>query len=386
MATPQKVLTINFGGIGDEILFIPALKKIRALLPAAKITLLLEPRSKSVDQVTDLIDDTITFDIKKKPLTPADLLTLLKLIKAGSYDVVISSGASPQVSILLYLAGIPVRIGYGANALARFLLTHPVTLLREQYAADMYEDLVFGLSNYLQNKKEQPAIPKAQSQIPQIIVKDESLKRMQDELDANSFYAHTYDTARGACKIVLLHPGTSAMAVSKGIIKHWPSQNWLALIERLAQINNTESQVKSQTGDQAERLPFGLRIILAGGPDDKQVIADLEAELNRAPGGRPANFESFAGKTKGLSDLAALMQASELIVCVDSAPMHLAVGLNKKTVALFGPTDPAKLIPINPRFAVLADRSEPRSLQDGLGVRLPPDTVYQSSLDLLKAE
>ena len=384
MATPQKVLTINFGGIGDEILFIPALEKIRALLPEAQITLLLEPRSKSVDQVTNLIDQTITFDIKKKPLTPGDLLTLLKLLRAGSYDVVISSGASPQVAALLFLSGIPVRVGYGqgANAIARMLLTHPVDLLREQYAADMYDDLVFGLSNYLQNKKEQPTLPKSQSRIPRIILKEDSVKRMADELAANTKYGATSggpleEGLNRPTKIVLLHPGASAMAVAKGIIKHWPSQNWLALIERLAQINQSQSK---------DKLPFDLRIILAGGPDDKDVIAALEAELDKAPGGRPANFESFAGKTKGLSDLAALMQASELIVCVDSAPMHLAVGLDKKTVALFGPTDPAKLIPDSPRFAVLADRSEPRSLQDGLGVRLQPDIVYQSSLDLLKAE
>jgi ADP-heptose:LPS heptosyltransferase len=165
------------------------------------------------------------------------------------------------------------------------------------------------------------------------------------------------------------------MAVQKGIIKTWSTDHWLTLIQNLCQTTD---------------LPFKLRVILAGGPDDKEVIADLEAKLDASPQKRPKNFQSLAGKTRGLSDLAALLELADLVVCVDSAPMHLAVGLNKKIVALFGPTEPEKLIPNLPGFKILADRpatkSPPRSLLDGLGVRLQPDIVYQSSMDLLKAD
>ncbi|MBS2010448.1 MAG: glycosyltransferase family 9 protein [Cyanobacteria bacterium SZAS TMP-1] len=363
-ATPKNVLTINFGGIGDEILFLPALKQLRQALPQSKVTLLLEPRSKSVEQVTDLIDATIAFDIKKRPLLPKDLWQLLSLIRAGSYDLVISSGSSPQVAALLFLSGIPVRIGYGSNALARLLLTHPVALKREQYAGNMYHDLIAGLYGYLQLP-----FPPHQSQIPQVTVKEESRAAMQALLN---------ETGTSGDTIVLLHPGTSTMAVQKGIIKTWPTEHWLALIEKLAAVP-------------AADCDKNIRVILAGGPDDKEVIAALEAALDRREGGRPGNFVSFAGKTRGLSDLAALIDLSQVMVCVDSAPMHLAVGLHKKTVALFGPTEPEKLIPQSPDFAVLADRPEagsspPRSLLDGLGVRLQPDIVYRSVLDLLKAK
>ena len=94
MSSPQKVLTINFGGIGDEVLFLPALSTLKTLLPEAEITLLVEPRSRSVAEVTNLIDKVITFDIKKKPLTPLDLLNLTMLLRQGRYDMVVSSGSS----------------------------------------------------------------------------------------------------------------------------------------------------------------------------------------------------------------------------------------------------------------------------------------------------
>jgi ADP-heptose:LPS heptosyltransferase len=381
MGAPSNVLTINFGGIGDEILFLPALRDLRAALPQAKITLLLEPRSRSFEQVTNLIDATITFDIKKRPLLPGDLWQLLCLIRQGKYDLVISSGASPQVAALLFLSGIPVRIGYGANALAKALLTHPVPLGRDQYAGKMYHDLLQGLKNFLKEKNETAAAEAISSgqnaQIPQIAVKDESRAAMKKLLDEK--FAGSGTAGSATVKFVLIHPGTSTMAVQKGIIKGWPVESWLALIEKICASNE---------------LSYPLYAVLAGGPDDKEVIAALEASLNQK-GQRPANMASFAGLTRGLSDLAALIDLSEAVVCVDSAPMHLAVGLNKKTVALFGPTEPEKLIPKSDRFKVLADRpgecgvastESPRALLDGLGVRLPPDTVYRSLLDLLKAE
>jgi len=414
MSSPAKVLAINFGGIGDEVLFLPTLERIKELAPDCELTLLVEPRSKSVMEVTNLIDKIITFDIKKKPLTPFDLIALTMLLRKGGYDMVISSGSSPMVAMLLFLSGIKLRVGYDAGSPVKSLLTHPVKLLREQYAADMYHDLTKGMANYLRRK----ANPNASIrdiddtyQVPKITLKADSLAAMKAFLeeglkategatqnavttaDTNQIDASQIDTR--PVKTVLIHPGTSQMAVSKGIIKHWSSENWLAFIRLL---QNQKDQ------------PFQTRVILCGGPDDKEVVAGLEKLLKAdeskgsgnngsgasgdGSGGSSAGaapYISAVGKTKGLADLAALTSICDVLVCVDSAPMHIGVGLNKNLVALFGPTDPKLLIPNQKNFKVLADRPEsnsspPRSLQDGLGVRLHPETVYQSLLDLLRAE
>ena len=62
----NKVLFINYGGIGDEILFLPAIEGFKKLYPNAKVTLCLEPRAKGVKGLTNVIDDIITVDIKSK--------------------------------------------------------------------------------------------------------------------------------------------------------------------------------------------------------------------------------------------------------------------------------------------------------------------------------
>lgn len=355
----MKILAINFGGIGDEILFIPTLESIRSKYPKAELSLLLEPRSKSFQQVTDKIDRILEFDIKKKPLLPIDLWNVLQLIRSGKFDMVISSGSSPPVAALLFLSGIKERIGYGSNALARALLTRAVPLDRNQYAAAMYQDLASGIG-----VKKTPA----SECIPRAVLKQDSVDRMANFIASKSVTAGNGIDTNGSSKShdfrrIIIHPGTSRLAVQKGIIKTWSIENWVALISKLQQSPNIE-------------------IILAGGPDDEEIIEEIGSKVKPS-----ANLISAVGHTKSLADLAALIDISSILVCVDSAPMHLAVALNKPLVALFGPTDEAKLLPPSPLFKALRDKpiSEfPRQLGDGLGVLLQPDTVYQSVMDLSK--
>lgn len=339
----NKVLAINFGGIGDEVLFLPALKTLREAYPDAHITLMLEPRSESIEQITDLIDATTTFDIKKRPLLIGDLVEVVARIRDGGYELVLSSGSSPMVSILLFLGGSDWRIGYDSGPLSRLLLTHPVPLNRDQYAADMYHDL----SLVLTDGKEKPP---AQS-IPKVVVPLDSMQRMQEFLTSNNI---VFDTK---LRKVLLHPGTSRLAIEKGIIKTWAIENWIALIDKLS-------------------ADGSIQPILAGGPDDTEIIAAITKDL-------PPNSRliSSAGKTKSLADLAALTKVCDLLVCVDSAPMHIGVGLKKRMVAMFGPTDAKKLLPDDPRFKALIARAF-----DGTtpGVQLSPDVVFQAVMDQLR--
>jgi ADP-heptose:LPS heptosyltransferase len=259
-----------------------------------------------------------------------------------------------------------------------------------------------------------------------VALNNESLNNMKSVLEAEAESLALALKKSGSqdgrpIRRVLLHPGTSKMAVSKGIIKHWPTDNWLELIENLSNQSNES---------------FQTQVVLAGGPDDKEVIEELvkaleakkrdqskrvgvlagnsgsgvgvgngevedgheHANVNVADGngsnhsaGGNLKLINMAGKTRGLSDLAALVSLCDLMVCVDSAPMHIGVGLKKKLVALFGPTEPEKLIPQSPDFAVLADRPNPenkaiaaRHMFDGLGVKLEPEQVYKTTINLLR--
>lgn len=360
----KKLLAINFGGIGDEILFFPTLQTIHEYCPEWSITLLVEPRSKSAVELTNLVDHVITFDIKKRPLAVADLIELLAIIKDGGYDCIVSSGSSPMVSALLFLSGVRERVGYGSNTLSTLLLTQPVPLNRKQYAACMYHDLALGFL------KEQGIPPRAilpESLVPKVILKDDAMERMSRFLERQGLERAKRSSNS---KLILMHPGTSKLATQKGIIKHWPTDAWIDLLFLIAGENEKRPEAERDI------------VILAGGPDDKEIISDI---LMKA-GDQIPHLVSAYGETRNLSDLAALIQLCDQMVCVDSAPMHVAVGLRKPLVALFGPFDPKLLLPNDRIFRYLWDsRGGSRTMLDGLGVNIPPADVFKALMELEKS-
>lgn len=284
MKEPKKILAINFGGIGDEILFLPALSSLKKECPKAKITLALEPRSKSVKDLTNLVDDVMCIDVKGKH----KYLALMKLIfkaRAGKFDMVFSSGGNQLIPILLFLTGITYRYGYNTGALSRVLLTKAVKLNQNQYASAMYHELVTPVTDH---KTEFPEIDAGEI-----------------EKEPNS---------------VLIHPGVSKMSVIKNMVKTWSPEIWAELVQKV--------------------IETGKKVYLIGGPDDKECIEKIVEIV-----GSRENFVNLYGSTKNIMELARLTKRAEVLICSDSAPMHIGVGVGTKTLALFGPTDEKKLIP-----------------------------------------
>ena len=281
----MNILTINFGGIGDEIFFLPTIISLKKEFPEAKITLALEPRSKSIKDLTDKIDDLFFIDIKNKNKY-FELLKLIYLARKGQFDIVVSSGGKKFISILLWLTGIKKRYGYNTGKLSELLLTKAVKLDKNQYACNMYHDLITPLTD----KK---------TLLPEINIE-------QQEKIPNS---------------VLIHPGVSKMSVQKGMIKTITPEIWAEAINLLLEQNK--------------------KVILAGGPDDDECIKNILSKIDK---NNPL-FENFYGKTKNIKDLAILIGKAEKFICSDSAPLHIAVAMKTKTYPIFGPTDDKKLIP-----------------------------------------
>ena len=158
MNNVKNILFINFGGIGDEVLFLPTVRSVKKKFPNAKITLCLEPRSKGIKDLCQDIDEVFCLDVKAGNKYKK-FLELLKYIRSQNFDTIISSGSNKFIPILLFLSGAKTRIGYKTNALSNILLTEAVKLDKNQYAAFMYHNLVEKItelkySNEFENKKD----------------------------------------------------------------------------------------------------------------------------------------------------------------------------------------------------------------------------------------
>ena len=105
------------------------------------------------------------------------------------------------------------------------------------------------------------------------------------------------------------------------MIKTIPAEKWAEVVEKLADA--------------------GKKVVVAGGPDDKQVIETIERIV-------PCEkYLNMYGKTRNLKELAEMISSAEIFLCSDSAPLHVAAALGVKTYVIFGSTDDKKLIPDN---------------------------------------
>jgi ADP-heptose:LPS heptosyltransferase len=230
----------------------------------------------------------------------ADFSNLLGNIRDRQYDIALTLGQRSTVRFLLWLTGIPVRVGYGGGS-GEFFLTNPAALNPNQYAAAMYHDLLKGLNISTPTPELAVSVP-------------------AKDLDWAEAEGKRLDIPTSG--YVLIHGGSSQLAKDKGIDKIYPVENWLAIIQSFQQ-----------------RQP-DLAIVLVQGPEDAEFVATL---LESAP-------QVKVTKPGDVGKLAAMIAGASLMLCTDSAPMHLAVAVKTYTLALFGPTDPAKLLPRSDRF------------------------------------
>lgn len=319
----KEILTLVPGGIGDQLLFFPTLKQLKQTYPDAEIAVVVEPRAKGAYRASPYLHDgslsVIPFDFKDRN-GPADWGNLLGIVRDREYDAALSLGRRWTVGLFLWVTGIPTRVGYGKTG--SWFLTDPVPLKSEQYAAQMYHDLVRGLGI---------AAPCPKMEVTLLKEDIEWAEAQQQQLEvAESGY-------------VLLHGGSSQLALTKGLDKIYPVERWATVLKGIR-----------------ERQP-DLPIVVACGPEDGAFVESL----NRTVEGLKTISPPDIGK------LAATIAAANLMLCTDSAPMHLAVAVQTYTYALFGPTDPKKLLPEG-------DRAQGITSPTGKMADIDPQTVLDT--------
>jgi lipopolysaccharide heptosyltransferase I len=109
-------------------------------------------------------------------------------------------------------------------------------------------------------------------------------------------------------------------------MSRWPSKNWPAPCY----------------ADAARRIRAvkGGSVCITGGPADRPVCAAIESAV-----GKPA--ANVAGQLS-LVQLGGLLREMDLVIGNDSGPVHMAAAVGTPTLAIFGPTDPARTGPYGP--------------------------------------
>lgn len=306
----MRLLALVPGGIGDQLLFFPALDSLKQQYPQAEIDVIVEPRAASAYRVCRSANKVWKFDFKDMN-SLADWGNLLGNIRDRQYNAVISLGKGFLVDFFLWLTGIPQRISYaGAGNL---FLSQSVTLNLKQYAAATYHDLLKGLEI-------NTPCPPIKIQVPKGDL-DWAAKEQQRLGIKDSGY-------------ILIHAGASELSQLKGIDRIYPAASWRTIMQAIQ-----------------AKLP-NIPMVLLQGTEDRQIVAQLTAKLP----------QMLIISPPDIGKLAATIAAANLLLCTDSAPMHLAVAVGTNLVALFGSTDPTRQLPQDKRFvAVQAPTGKPIS-------------------------
>lgn len=313
----MRVLALVPGGIGDQLLFFPTLESLKRKYPEATIDVVAEPRSVGAYRLTTLVNRVWFFDFKGRN-SLADWGNLLGNIREQEYSAVVSLGRTWGVGFFLWLTGIPQRISYQGEG--NIWLTQAIPLKAEQYAAEMYHDLLQGLGI-------RETCPPIKIQVPKA-----DLDWAEAEQNRLGIKESGY---------ILVHGGSSELAIQKGINKIYPPEKWSVVLKTLQEV--------------IPQFP----ILLLQGPEDQEFVAKLKSMVNLK-----VTNPGDLGKTAGM------IAAANLFLCTDSAPMHLGVAAGTAIVALFGPTEGKKLLPQSHKFKAVQSPSpsiadiEPRVIID----------------------
>jgi ADP-heptose:LPS heptosyltransferase len=119
--TVNRVLVMRIDQLGDMSVSVPALRRLREIIPHAHITGLLSSANEGLGRTLGIFDDVIVVDIpdddmhQRRVLDEQGQIELARLLEPHRFDVAIDLAVSGVSYKLLHLSGAPVTMGFGGD-------------------------------------------------------------------------------------------------------------------------------------------------------------------------------------------------------------------------------------------------------------------------------
>ncbi|HXG64855.1 MAG TPA: lipopolysaccharide heptosyltransferase II [Blastocatellia bacterium] len=310
----KRILVFAYHGLGNFIMYTPALRSLRDRYPDARIDLQVGNNT-GCEQVlagSDLFDNIYNLPYAAGV---SQWLERAREIRETRYDLTVNEfhSHSWKLALLVAASGAPFRVGHVTSpgwsrrfSRYSFVFNIPVPMREDEHEIERYLDLV-GAVGARQMKAAE--------------AKTFFHLTAADREFARRFLAD--GSVRQPSVLIGVQPGTSPNMRWK----QWPLERYRELIERLL------------------RARPDARIVLFGSPGEIPMIEELARGLGTA-------ITVAAGKTT-VKQVAALIERCDLLVCNDSGLMHTAVAVGTPVVAIYGPTDIRRTAPLGPLHTVI---------------------------------
>ena len=270
MRKVENILIVQTAFLGDAVLTLPLVQVVKEFFAHSAIDVVVTPRAKELLTNHPAISEAFEFDKRGADSGVAGLIRMAGGLRRRKYDLAIVPHRSLRSALLVWLARIPLRIGFNRSA-GRFLFTKTVKYVKDSHEIERNLSLLSALG-IIERRKELPSLyPSAAD------------GRRVDKLLFDLEVSHPD-------RLVAIAPG------SVWNTKRWPKERFASLAVNL---------------DDA-----GFEIVLVGGAEDRELCDDIHKLSGSMRVYNTAGMLSFLQSAE-------LIRRCTALVSNDSAPIHV---------------------------------------------------------------
>jgi heptosyltransferase-2 len=293
-----RTLVISPNWIGDAVMAQPLLALLKQRHPERAIDVLAPPAVAPVWRAVEQVDQVLETPFRHRALQLRERWRYARTLRARGYLDAYVLPNTLKYALIPWLAGIGRRVGYRGEMRYGLINVMHRDEVPPRPMVPFYAALAREPSQALA-----PDLPRPRLRLP-------------GELVAAACERHGVHAARA---LVVFAPGAEF-----GAAKRWPPRHFGALAQAIV------------------RADPRAQVALLGSPSDRASCDEVVAHAGAAA----ANILNLAGATR-LDEAVALVARAQAVVSNDSGLLHIASGLNRPVVALYGPTDPGHAPPFS---------------------------------------
>jgi len=316
----RRILVVKADHIGDFVTALPAIRRLRAHFPDARISVLANHVVQDFTALDPAIDEIIEFDffharsaLGRRELTAGEMDALRDRLAPYRFDLAIDLRKHLDTRDLLRASGASITAGF--DHMGQF----PWLDIALEWEGDRgLHGKRYHITDDLLHLVDTVG---AEAETDRTGILPEAISALQAAADLPDALVAFLSTP-----VVAVHPGAG------NEMKQWPEPYFAELIDLLMSRH-------------------GLRTLLLGGPDEVDIAARVLALTEH-----PDRVLSVAGDLS-LNALPVVISRCALYVGNDSGPKHIAAAVGVPTVGIHsGTVDPAEWAPMGPRAVAVARR------------------------------
>jgi heptosyltransferase-2 len=288
IAAPQRILVVRLDRLGDLVLSLPAVEALKAAFPQSYLAMLVQKPWAEVLVGHPAVDHVYAYDKAGEHRTWRGTWRFARRLRGEHFDTAVVLHPSNRSHGMVFLAGIPTRVGYDRKLSG--LLTHRFPHHKQHgqqhesaYTLELLQ--VLGLS------------PPPSVRPPRLAVDPQARMAVLQRLQAAGWSSGQ--------PLIAVHPSASCPS------KRWPTERFAAVCNQLIE-------------------KYHACVCLIAGPEDVPQARAVQQAMHQTPA-----VCNWAGQL-AINETVALLAASTLLLSNDSGPVHLAAAVGTPVVVIFG--------------------------------------------------